>query len=116
MQNFQYVRTTDDVAKFLDAYRGSGIGQILKQQFTEIYTQDEQHAFSALGYFLDVLMEYHQQVSISKEIKDDFMYTEIQDLLTEMCSKPEYNEFKEYLTDKIAAMKTANLLRNQEAG
>jgi len=112
--SFQDVQSIDDMESFLDEYRGSGIGDILKRQFLEISEQDDAHAFSALGNFLDLLIHYHKNESVSKEIKDDYMYIEIRDLLAEMKNNPEYLEYADYLDDKIEEMKAADLLKNQE--
>lgn len=112
--NIQDVKTVEDVSAFFDAYRGSGINKIIKQQFTELYDIEDQLGFSHLGNFLDLAMDFHKNMSTNREIRDDYMYNEIESLLAEMSKNPEYNEYSDFLVDKITEMKAADQLKNQD--
>lgn len=112
--NFKDIVIPEDLGNFLDLYRGSGIAKIIQQQFLEIYAEDEQFAFSTLGNFLDLLMEYHKEAALSQEIKDDYIYNEIQEMLTKMSKQPEYIEYTSFLDDKVNAMQKADLAKNQD--
>ncbi len=104
----------DDLGNFLDMYRGSGIAKILQEQFLEVYAQDEQLAFSSLGNFLDILIQYYKEAALNQEIKDEYTYNEIQAMLTKMSKQPEYMEYASFLDDKVNAMQNADLAKNQD--
>lgn len=109
--NIQELKSIEDIRDFLNIYRGSGITTIIKKQFLDLYNLDDQLAFSSLGNFLDLLIKYDKEAG-KQEMKDDYIYHEIRDMLNEMSKKPEYSEYSDYLTDKIENMKTANLLKD----
>ena len=113
--NFTNIITPSDIGEFLDYYRGSGVTEVLQTQFIDLYSTDDQQAFSALGNFIDLFITYHKDAALNKEIKDDFMYHEVQTLLEDLSKNPEYSEYADYLLDRANDMKQADLLRNQEA-
>lgn len=111
---FTDVTLPEDLEHFLDMYRGRGLAKILEQQFIELYTQDEQGAVSALGNFLELFIQHHKNAVLQQEIKDDYIYQNIKNMLSSMSKKPEYIEYSSFLEDKIATMQKADLPKNQD--
>lgn len=101
------VASTDDIDKYLDIFRGSGIGRILDSQVKQLITTNIDMAFSSLGNFLDYLISHHKNQNSKTEIKDDVIYEEIKSLVETMIKNPEYDEYKEYLQTKVDELNAA---------
>ncbi len=102
--SFIDVETEADIDVYMDAYRGSGIAGILKQQIDTESDISIDLAVSSLGNFLEQLIEHHNSKHPSSEIKDHFIYDQIRTLIEGLIDNPEYNEYKDYLQTKVDAL------------
>lgn len=98
------VKSSADLSKYLDMYRGRGVSTILINQLGEDMNLDDAHAFSSFGDFLNIAAQYHANSKVGNQITDDVVFNEIKELLNRMVKDPKYSDYHEFLEDKLAEL------------
>jgi hypothetical protein len=107
------VNTPNDIGTYIETYRGSGIEKILEDQIEDQCKINIDVAFSALGKFLDQLIEHHRQSHSLIESKDHFIYSEIKNMVEKMIKDPKFDEYENYLQTKLDALDNSINQRKQ---
>ncbi len=102
---YNEVKDTDDLSRYLDAHRGSGVSSILANQISDDMKLDDARAFSSFGDFLNTFVKYHATSKFSHQMTDDLVFIEVKDLISKMIKDPKYSDYHEFLEDRLAELK-----------